>query len=77
MTTSDPVGEAFWNLTDGIRPSEPYPGCFARVCKSTGRHVYDVVYGPRECALCGHRDSPATLRQRLVRRLADARKRVR
>lgn len=48
------MSEPFWNLTNGRRPSEPVPGLFADVCKSIGHHVYDDVYGSRECARCGH-----------------------
>jgi len=52
-----PEPEPFWNLTNGRRPPEPVPGLFASVCESIGHHVYDDVYGPRECARCGHRET--------------------
>lgn len=51
MSDDDP----FWNLTDGVRPTPPVPGLFARICADTGKHVYDSVYGPHECARCGAR----------------------
>lgn len=59
MSDDDP----FWNLTDGRRPEPPIPGLFARICADTGKHVYDSVYGPHECARCGARSArvPASI----------------
>jgi hypothetical protein len=46
--------QPFWNLTEGRRPTEPYPDCFADLCQMMGSHVYDSHYGPDVCARCGY-----------------------
>jgi hypothetical protein len=48
------MDEPFWNQSvGGIRPWVSQEALDI-VCEGVG-HVYDPVYGPYECARCGHR----------------------
>lgn len=54
--------EPFWNLTNGVRVTEPIPGLYADICRTQG-HTYDDAYGPHECARCGFK-TPELVRVR-------------
>lgn len=74
-TDSDSVqAEPFWNATNGCRPAEAVPGLFESICHKT-THIYDVFYGPNECARCGSLRVPNRLADRgsLLARIRKAR----